>query len=151
MKRSLVVSLGMTLAASTLSAATFTVTNTNDSGAGSLRQAIDDANASPGLDTIAFNIPLAGIHTIAPATELPAVSDPVLLDGYTQPGTSQNTDPIGTNAVILIEIDGGVDVGHRDQRQRARGEREHRPGARRRRFHHGRAGAGGCGELRRPR
>ena len=38
--------------------ATFSVTNTNDSGAGSLRQAIIDANASPGTDTIAFNIPL---------------------------------------------------------------------------------------------
>ena len=43
-------------------AATFTVTKTNDSGAGSLRQAILDANANPGLDTIAFNI--AGtVHT----------------------------------------------------------------------------------------
>ena len=41
-----------------LFAATFIVTNTNDSGAGSLRQAITDANASPGTDTIAFNIPL---------------------------------------------------------------------------------------------
>src|SRR5688572_23214049 len=38
-------------------AATFTVTNTNDSGAGSLRQAILDANANPGQDMISFNIP----------------------------------------------------------------------------------------------
>ncbi len=38
--------------------ATFTVTNTLDSGAGSLRKAISDANASAGADTIAFNIPL---------------------------------------------------------------------------------------------
>ena len=49
-------------------AATFTVTNTSDSGAGSLRQAILDANANPGLDTIAFDIPGAGVHTITPAT-----------------------------------------------------------------------------------
>ena len=47
---------------------TFTVTNTNDSGAGSLRQAILDANANPGGDTIAFGIPGAGVHTITPAT-----------------------------------------------------------------------------------
>jgi hypothetical protein len=38
------------------SAATFTVTNTMDSGNGSLRQAILDANAAAGLDTINFNI-----------------------------------------------------------------------------------------------
>lgn len=35
-------------------AASFTVTNTNDIGPGSLRQAILDANASPGTDTIDF-------------------------------------------------------------------------------------------------
>ncbi len=40
---------------------TYTVTNTNDSGAGSLRQAIIDANANPGDDTIIF---LNGLGTI---------------------------------------------------------------------------------------
>ena len=49
-----------------VAAATFTVTNTNDSGAGSLRQAILDANASAGADLIDFSIPGAGVHTIAP-------------------------------------------------------------------------------------
>jgi hypothetical protein len=38
-----------------LAPATFAVINTNDSGAGSLRQAIMDANASAGADVIAFN------------------------------------------------------------------------------------------------
>ena len=79
-----------------------------------------DANAHLGLDTIAFNIPGAGIHAIAPATDLPAVTDPVLIDGYTQPGTTQNTAPFGTNAVLLIELDGGGTLEHRDQRQRTR-------------------------------
>jgi len=80
--------------------------NTNDSGAGSLRQAILDANANAGPDTIAFDIPGAGVHTITPLSALPPVSETVTIDGYTQPGSSVNTDPIATNAVILIEIDG---------------------------------------------
>ena len=41
------------------SAATFQVTNTADSGAGSLRQAVSDANATAADDTIHFNIPTA--------------------------------------------------------------------------------------------
>ncbi len=36
-------------------AATFTVTNTNDSGPGSLRQAVLDANAAAGADNIVFD------------------------------------------------------------------------------------------------
>ena len=44
---------------------TFTVTNTNDAGAGSLRQAIIDANANLGADIITFNIATTGVHTIS--------------------------------------------------------------------------------------
>nr|MBA3240670.1 right-handed parallel beta-helix repeat-containing protein [Acidobacteriota bacterium] len=70
-------------------ATTFNVTNTNDAGAGSLRQAILDANASIGTtDTIAFNIPGAGPHVISPASGLPTITDPVIIDGTTQPGFS---------------------------------------------------------------
>src|SRR5574338_1444983 len=86
--------------------ATFTVINTNDSGPGSLRQAILDANANAGLDTIEFDIPGAGVHTIAPATPLDAITDPVVIDGYTQPGASQNTDANAFNGTLLIELDG---------------------------------------------
>ncbi|HEX6709726.1 MAG TPA: hypothetical protein VF068_05285 [Rubrobacter sp.] len=43
---------------------TFTVTNTNDSGTGSLRQAVADAGANSGKDTVTFDIPGAGPHTI---------------------------------------------------------------------------------------
>ena len=89
-----------------LTGVTFTVTTTSDSGAGSLRQAILDANAALGTDTIAFAIPGAGVHVIAPATALPAVTDSVTIDGYTQPGASPNTDPLITNAVLLIELQG---------------------------------------------
>lgn len=84
----------------------FTVTNTADSGAGSLRQAILDANASAGFDDISFNIPGPGVHTIAPLTALPAITSPVIFSGYTQPGASPNTLAVGGNAVILIELDG---------------------------------------------
>jgi titin len=70
------------------SAATFTVLNTNASGVGSLRQAVLDANANPGADTIAFAIAGAGVKTIAPTNALPQVIDPVTIDGTTQPGYS---------------------------------------------------------------
>lgn len=94
------------LCAATARSTTFTVTNTADSGAGSLRQAILDANAAAGADDIAFNIPGVGVKTITPATPLPQITSPVIIDGYTQPGSSVNTLAVGTNAVLLIEIDG---------------------------------------------
>ncbi len=87
-------------------ALTFTVTNTNDSGAGSLRQAILDANANSGADMIAFNIAGGGVKTITPLSELPVITGTVTIDGYTQPGSSVNTDPLVTNAVLRIELDG---------------------------------------------
>src|SRR5437762_2210933 len=64
---------------------TFTVLNLADSGAGSLRQAVLDANANPGADVIAFAVG-GGVQTIAPTSALPLVTDPVTLDGWTQPG-----------------------------------------------------------------
>src|SRR6185503_13421975 len=59
-------------------ASTFTVINTNDSGAGSLRQAIIDANTHPGFDEVKFNIPgLGGVRTITLASSLPWITDPI--------------------------------------------------------------------------
>src|SRR5262245_61774720 len=85
----------------------FTVTNTNDSGTGSLRQAITDANGMGG-GTINFNIPGGGVHTISPLTVLPTVTQTVTIDGYSQPGSSPNSNPptMGINAVLLIELNG---------------------------------------------
>jgi hypothetical protein len=77
-------------------AATFTVTTTNDSGPGSLRQAIQDANAAPGPDSIAFSIG-TGHQTITLAGGLESFSGGGVIDGRTQPGWS------GTP---LIEING---------------------------------------------
>src|SRR5437763_3382393 len=77
-------------------ASTFVVNNTNDSGPGSLRQAITDANANPGTDLVTFNIG-SGLQTIAPTSLLPDITDPVVIDGTTQPGYS---------GVPLIELSG---------------------------------------------
>ncbi len=73
------------------------VSNTNDSGDGSLRQAITCANTVPGIDTVTFGIAGAGVHTIGPLTALPVVAETVVIDGTSQPGFG------GTP---VIEIDG---------------------------------------------
>ncbi len=87
---------------------TYAVTNTNGSGPGSLAQAILDSNGLTGQNTIAFNIPGAGIQVIdLSKTALPEITAPVILDGYTQPGAHPNTLSVGDDAVILIQLDGG--------------------------------------------
>ena len=82
----------------TAPASIFTVTNTGDSGTGSLRQAILNANSNPGADRIEFAIPGAGPHTITPTTVLPTISDPVTIAGNSQQGFS---------GVPVIELNGG--------------------------------------------
>ncbi len=82
------------------SLAIFVVDNTNNSGAGSLRQAILDANANSGADTIVFSISGAGVHTIALATSLPTITDAVTIDATTD-------DSFGVNGNRpAIELDG---------------------------------------------
>jgi parallel beta-helix repeat protein len=70
--------------------AVFIVSNVNDGTspvpAGSLRAALNNANANPGLDTIVFQVPGTGVHTINLAVTLPAIQDPVIIDGTSQPG-----------------------------------------------------------------
>jgi hypothetical protein len=80
------------------------VTNTNDSGAGSLRQAILDSNANPVDNIIGFNIPGACPRTIAVNTELPAITDAVSIRGYTQPGSSPNGSGLIDNATLCVEL-----------------------------------------------
>ncbi|UCF08691.1 MAG: DUF4347 domain-containing protein, partial [Thermoplasmata archaeon] len=125
----------------------FKVTTTADSGEGSLRQAILDANARLGLDLIVFNIPSYdagrfyylddGVEgqvaldnrkrafsssdsivrkmdpdhpyswwTISPQSALPIITDPVIIDGYTQEGAEENTLSYSNDAVLRIELDG---------------------------------------------
>ena len=103
---------------------TFTVTNTNDTGSGSLRQAILDANDAEGETSIVFNLPntdpgrdpVTGAFIFKPELDpegnmysnlLPDVwATTITIDGYTQPGAHPNTLADGDNAVILIRIDG---------------------------------------------
>jgi hypothetical protein len=96
---------------SRIAPAIFVVTTTADSGPGSLRQAIIDANADTIADAINFNIAGTSVRTIFLQSSLPSIVQPVTIDGYTQPGSSANTLPVGTNAVIQIEIDGSDLIG----------------------------------------
>jgi len=101
----------LALAATAAPGATFTVTNTADTGAGSLRQAIADVNGSVGPHTINFNIPGAdpgcdasGVCTIAPTSFMGNITQTVLIDGYSQPGSAVNTLALGTNAVLKVVL-----------------------------------------------
>ena len=91
------------------------VTNVNNSGSGSLRAAINAANAN-GKDgaIVMFQIGSScGPHVIHLATALPDLKNETHIEGYTQPGSSKNTLDFdtGNNAVICIVLDGdqGVD------------------------------------------
>ena len=75
-------------------AATFTVTNTADSGAGSLRAAITSANSTTGVDSIAFS-GTSGVITLVSSP--PAISDDVSIIG---PGSSTLT--VSGNAQVRI-------------------------------------------------
>ncbi len=94
----------------------------------SLRQAIEISNGtlavgslspaqaalvtgSPGSpDTIDFAIPGTGPFTIAPTSALPAITAPVTIDGYSQPGAHPDTDisALADNAVIQIALNGSA-------------------------------------------
>jgi CSLREA domain-containing protein/uncharacterized repeat protein (TIGR01451 family) len=79
-------------------------------GVCTLRAAIREANAHDGPDTIVFNIPGAGVHTIHLSSSLPFISGGELggttIDGYAQPGASPNSSAAASNAVIRIQLEG---------------------------------------------
>lgn len=86
-----------------------TVTNENDSGAGSLRAAITSANATPGPQKIVFDITgscnvLANLPLVQLLTPLPDIVDTLEIDGYSQPGASPNTQTLGSDAVICVAM-----------------------------------------------
>ena len=73
-----------------------------------LRAAIEEGNILGGAHTINFNIPGGGVKTLTPSTPYDLITSQVTIDGYTQPGSSPNTNPVGQglNPVLLIEING---------------------------------------------
>ncbi|WP_367848130.1 cadherin domain-containing protein [Rhodoferax sp. WC2427] len=79
--------------------ATYTVTNTNNTGAGSLRQAITDANANAGTDTINFNIAGTGVHTITLSSALPSITGTVVIDATTDDSFAAN----GNKPAIVLD------------------------------------------------
>jgi hypothetical protein len=87
----------------------YTVTNTNDAGAGSLRQALTDANTYPGTHSIVFNIPTSdpnyisaqGVWKITPQSTLPIIMrSNLLIDGTTQTTNQGNTNPDGPEILL---------------------------------------------------
>ncbi len=87
----------------------FFVTNTNDSGAGSLRQAIIDANAHGGPARIQFAIPGNWVQVIRPVLPLPSLQGGITIDGYSQTGAARATDT--APPVLKIVLDGALCTG----------------------------------------
>ena len=100
------------LVAISAQASVFVVTNTGDSGQGSLRQALTSCSNSAGPHTIKFNIPTTdagydaqvGVWVIAPATTYPYIqTSDVTVDGSSQTTFAGDKNPLGPEIVI----DGG--------------------------------------------
>ncbi len=78
------------------------VTNTNNLGGGSLRQAVLDANTAGGGDVIEFNIPGAGPHTVALTSALSQITGRTVIDGRSEPDFG---------GAPVVEIDGSAATG----------------------------------------
>lgn len=105
-----------TLSPALAAASPLEVVNTNDSGAGSLRAAIDYANANPSQDAITFNIPGVANHVIAANSPLPIITDNgVSIDGTTQADTNCGSIPNATGGLadrkLRIVLDGSNHTG----------------------------------------
>ena len=96
---------------------TFPVTTQLDNGnnasptVGSLRKAILDANQKPGQDFIQFSIGNGGAYTIQPPAALPTITEAVIINGYSQLGSSFNSSANTDNAVLCIALYGKLAVG----------------------------------------
>jgi len=84
---------------------TFVVTNTGNTGAGSLRQAILDANANCGHDLIKFNLGAGGPFTISLSTALPSLTDN---DGATIDGWDNSGNDGTPNTIPVFNATGGT-------------------------------------------
>jgi CSLREA domain-containing protein len=82
--------------------------NTNTASGPAAGECAAGDPAVSAADTIAFNIPGAGNHVLlfALGSPLPHITEKVTIDGFTQPGSSANTNPYPgpLNAVLTIEL-----------------------------------------------
>lgn len=78
--------VGLFVAGPALAQTTYVVDSGDHTGPGTLHQAVIDANASPGPDVIAFNLPPGAPLVVTVLAALPAITDPVAIDATTQPG-----------------------------------------------------------------
>jgi|CXWL01.1.fsa_nt_gi hypothetical protein len=124
--RATALAFGMLVSARLLPAATITVTSAGDEfplatpdGLVTLREALlsieggADVNADVvgagtygDNDTVLFNIAGLPPFVITPVIELPAMNVPVIIDGFSQPGASANTQAIGNDAVVPVHLIG---------------------------------------------
>lgn len=82
----------------------YTVLTTADSGVGSLRDIITQANAFPNPATITFNIPGACPRVIALASALPQITSPIIINGASQPGSRVNGDADTFDADLCVLV-----------------------------------------------
>jgi len=78
------------------------VTNTADTGAGTLRSMLQTANSNGGTNTIVFQLPGTPPFSLKPASALPALTAPVTIDGTSQPGYA---------GIPVIELNGSLTSG----------------------------------------
>jgi len=84
-----------------------TVSNTNDTGSGSLRSAIASANAN-GSGLISFDLGTGcGPHVITLNSPLPTITAPIIVNGYSQPGSTPNDLDIGDDATFCVILESG--------------------------------------------
>jgi CSLREA domain-containing protein len=80
--------------------------NTNNASGSDPRECAAGTHQDPNMpdDVIAFDIPGTGPFIIHPIKPLPEVTEAVLIDGYSQRGAKPNSLPVGSNAVLMLEL-----------------------------------------------
>ncbi len=89
---------------------TFTVTNANNTGSGSLRQAITDANQSSDASEIEFDISGNCPRVIGLTSTLPAVTTPTRILGYSQAGSARNEAAYAFDGTLCIALNGAGSI-----------------------------------------